>query len=80
VKTSLDARDSKESNELDKNIPLFLKYLRKIYMCAFSVVTFWQFSEKIEKFVPRFMFSLSDPVFALRQRLKYPRIPCAQKN
>jgi len=49
-------------------------------MCAFSVVTFWQFSEKIEKFVPRFMFSLSDPVFALRQRLKYPRIPCAQKN
>jgi len=40
VKTSLDAQDIKESNELDKNIRLHFKALGKIYICAFSVVIF----------------------------------------
>jgi len=40
VKTSLDARDSKESNENDKNIPSHLKLLKKIHICAFAVLNF----------------------------------------
>jgi len=35
VKIHLDAGDTKESNKHDKNIPLHLKFLRKIHVCAF---------------------------------------------
>jgi len=80
AKISLDARDSKESNKLDKNIPLPLKFSRKIHICAFSVLFFWQFSEEKQNLVPRIPFTLSDPVFALRRRLKNPITLCAQKS
>jgi len=40
VKTSLDPRDSKKSNENDKNGPLHLNFLRKIHICAFAVLKF----------------------------------------
>jgi len=53
VKTSLNAGDKKESNENDKHIPLHLKYLSKIHICAFAVLDFWQNFEKIQKLVPR---------------------------
>jgi len=56
VKTSLDAEDSKKSNELDTNIPLYLTFLRKIYICAFAVLILWQFSKKIKKLVHRIPF------------------------
>jgi len=38
VKTSLDAEDSKDSNELDKNIHLLLKFWGKIYKAVVSFV------------------------------------------
>jgi len=69
MKTSLDAGDSKESNGRAKNIPLTLKFLIKIHICAFAVLISWQFSDKIQKHVPRTSFSLSNPVFALRRSL-----------
>jgi len=40
--TSQDLRDSKESNENDKYIPVHLTFLRKIQICAFAVLNFWQ--------------------------------------
>jgi len=49
VKTSLDARDSDQSNEHDKNISLHLKFLKKIHICAFALLNFCQNSEKIQK-------------------------------
>jgi len=51
VKISLDAGDSKESDELDKNMPTFEIFEKNPY-CAFSVVIFWQFSEKIKNSFP----------------------------
>jgi len=36
----MDPRDSKESNENDKNIPLHLTFLRKISICTFPVLKF----------------------------------------
>jgi len=48
----MDAGGSKESNELEKNIPLLLNCLRKIQICAFAVLIFWQFSEKIKNSFP----------------------------
>jgi len=60
VKTSLDAEDSTESNERDKNVLLHLKFLRRIHIYAFAILIFWQFSEKIKKFVLRIPFSLFD--------------------
>jgi len=44
-KTFLDAENSKESNEFDKNIPLHLKFLRKIYICIFAVLIFGYFQK-----------------------------------
>jgi len=38
----LVAQDSTESNENDKNLPLYLEVLRKIRICAFAVLHFWQ--------------------------------------
>jgi len=73
VKTSLDARDNEESNELDKNIPLNLTFLRKSHICPFTLLIFWQFSERIQKLVSRVSFSFSDPYFALRRRLTNSR-------
>ena len=35
-------------DESDKNILLHLNFLRKIHICAFAVLIFWQFSEKIK--------------------------------
>jgi len=55
--------DIKEPNELVKIIPLHLKFLRKIHICAFAGLIFWQFSEKIQRLVPRIPFTLSDPEF-----------------
>jgi len=52
VKTPLDPRDNKESNENNKNIPLHLKFFRKIFICAVAVLIFWQNFEKIQKHVP----------------------------
>ena len=52
LKTSLDSDDSKESNELDKNVPLHLTFLRKIHICIFAILIFWQFSEQIKLLVP----------------------------
>jgi len=49
VKTSLDAGIIKESNELDHIIPLHLKCLRKIHICAFAVLILWQFSKENPK-------------------------------
>jgi len=79
VKTSLDARDSEESNGNDKNIPLHLKFLRKIHIYAFAILHFWQNSEKIPKHVPHISFSLSDPVFALRRLPEYSKTGSFQK-
>ena len=62
VKTSLDAENTKESNERYKNIPLQLKFWKKIHICAFSALIFWQFSAKTKKLVPRIPFSFFDPV------------------
>jgi len=39
---------SKASNDLDKSIPVHLKLSRKIYICVFSELIFWQFSEQIK--------------------------------
>jgi len=44
----------------------------KIYICLFSVLIFWKFSEKIKKLLPHIPLSLSDPVFEFRRRLKNP--------
>jgi len=71
VKTSLDPRDNKESNENDKNTPLHLTFLRKNHICAFAVLKFWQNFEKMRKHVSRNPFSLSVPVFALRRPPEY---------
>jgi len=38
VKTSLDPEKGIESTENDKNIPLHLKFLRKVYVCAFATL------------------------------------------
>ena len=73
VETSLDLGDRNVSNENDKNIPLHLTFLRKIYICAFAVLNFWQNFEKIQTHVPRNPFSLSDPVFALRRPPEYSK-------
>jgi len=37
VKISLDAWDRKESNQLDKNIPLHLQFLREIHICEVNI-------------------------------------------
>ena len=50
-----------------KNVPSHLKFLRKIHICAFIVLIFWQNSEKIQNHVLRIPFSTSDSVFALRR-------------
>jgi len=54
VKTSLDPWDSKESNENDKNIPLHVKFLKKIHVCAFAVLNYWQNSVRMEKTFPAY--------------------------
>jgi len=41
MKTSLNARGNTESNQNDKNVPLRLKLLVKIYICAFAVLNFY---------------------------------------
>jgi len=51
-----------------KNAPLHSTFLRKIHICAFAMLIFSQFSEKIKKHVPRIPFSLSDLVFPLPGR------------
>ena len=71
MKTYLSSRDSTESNAKDKNIPLHLKFLRKIHICAFAVLNFCQNFEKNGKHVPRIPFSLSDLVLALRRPPEY---------
>jgi len=71
MKTSLSSRDSTESNAKDKNIPLHLKFLRKIHICAFAVLNFCQNFEKNGKHVLRIPFSLSDLVLALRRPPEY---------
>jgi len=70
VKTSLDPQDSKKSNENDKSTPLYLKFLRKIHICASAV----------QKIVPCIPFSLSDPVFALRRPPEYSKTGCFRKS
>ena len=70
VKSFLHAEESKESNELDKKVPLPLKVLMKVHICVFVVLIFWQFSEKIKELIPRIQFSFLNPVYALRRRLK----------
>jgi len=40
VKTSLDAKNIKEANELDTSIPLDLKFLRKIHIGVFARLIF----------------------------------------
>ena len=40
AKTSMDAGDSMDSNEIDKNIPSHLKVLRKMRICAFALLIF----------------------------------------
>ena len=57
---SLDAGTSKASNALDTNVPLYLKFQRKNNICAFAVVIFWQFSNQLQKPVPRIPFNPSD--------------------
>jgi len=42
VKTSLDPRDSKDSNENDTNLPFHLKFVKKILICAFAALKFQQ--------------------------------------
>ena len=68
VKTSLDPWDNKESNENDKNIPLHVKFLKKIHVCVFAVLNYWQNPVKMGKNVPRIPSSLSDPVFRFADR------------
>jgi len=80
VKPSLDTGHSKKSIELPKNFPLHSKFLRKIQICEFSIVIFWQVSEKIKKFVPCIRFSLSNPFSVLCWRLKNPRTQCCQTH
>jgi len=80
VKTSLDACESKESNELDKSIPSHLKVLRKIDICAFALLIFWKVSEKIKKLIHLIPFSFFHPLFALRRPPEYPRTPRAQQK
>ena len=70
MKSFLHAEESKESNELDKKVPLPLKVLMKVHICVFVVLIFWQFSEKIKELIPRIQFSFLNPVYALRRRLK----------
>jgi len=57
-----------------------LKVLSKIHICAFALLIFWKFSEKIKKLIRRIPFSLSDPFFALHRPPEYPRTPHAQKS
>jgi len=47
LKASLDAETSKESNEPDQNIPLPLRFLTKIHICIFAVLTFRKLSKKL---------------------------------
>ena len=63
VKTSLDLWDSKESHVNDKNMPLRLKFLRKIYICALPYWNFSKIRSKCEYNPLRIPSSLSDPVF-----------------
>jgi len=79
VKTSLDAGESKEYIELDKNRSLRLKFLRKIHICE-VVLKFWKVSEKTEKHVPRSASSLTDPVFALCRPPKSSKTGFFQKK
>jgi len=58
VKTSLDTGGSQESNERDKNSPSPLKFFRKSHTCAFALLMFWKFSEKVQKLVQGISFSL----------------------
>jgi len=48
-----------------------MKFLRKIHICAFALLNFWQNFEKIAKHVPRIPFSLYDPVFTLHRPPEY---------
>ena len=80
MKTSLDAWNIKESNELGQKIPSYLKFLRKVRICAFAVLIFWQFSENIQKLVPRIPFGFSDPVFALRRLPENSKTGYSQKR
>jgi len=57
----MDAEDSTKFNELDKNVAVRLKFLRKIHIFVFAVVIFWLFSENIKILVPRIPFSFFDP-------------------
>jgi len=66
VKTFLDAKECLESNELDTNIPIYLEFLRKIYICAFAVLIFWKFSKKIKN-----SFPASHLAFPIRYQAKF---------
>ena len=70
VKTSLNAGNIEESNELDKMYLYVWSFWEKFILVHLN---FWQFSEKIQKHLPRIPFSLSDPVFALRRQAENSR-------
>jgi len=60
VKTSLDAEDSTESHERDKNVLLHLKFLRRIHIYAFAILIFGNFRRKSKN-----LFSASRLVFSI---------------
>jgi len=78
VKTSLDPRDSKDSNENDANLPFHLKFVKK---SLFVHLPHWNFNKirgKCEK--THTASSLTDPVFALRWLSEYSTTACFRKK